>query len=180
MAVVQGKYLKAIISDKGNLKALKLKTKAGKVTVQLPKALQAIAQTELTPGTTLRVWTDGKQAIQLIPLAPKSKIADMDSNAMAKKSAKKFKKSKKSKPLTVQLCQKKNCCKRGGDRLWEAFETRAKQGKATQQRTLKVQAVGCLGGCKKGPNLRVLPDNVKHYHVQPDEIDKLLARHNAG
>lgn len=55
MTVVQSKYLKAITSHKGKLKALKLETKAGKVTVTVPKTLRAIAQTELTLGTMLRV-----------------------------------------------------------------------------------------------------------------------------
>ena len=55
MTVVQSKYLKAITSHKGKLKALKLETKAGKETVTVPKTLRAIAQTELTLGTMLRV-----------------------------------------------------------------------------------------------------------------------------
>lgn len=141
-------------------------------------------------------------ALQLIPLSPKTVLNQPADNAeqpsdkkvemakprfptahkqakkQAKKRALKAKKKKSAKKLTVQLCQKKNCCKRGGTQLWAAFESARDAAKNTPSMTpFKLEAAGCLGGCKHGPNLRFLPDNVKHYHVQPKDVETLLAKH---
>ncbi|MGD1899608.1 MAG: (2Fe-2S) ferredoxin domain-containing protein [Phormidesmis sp.] len=173
MDVLQGRYLKKIKSKEGKLKGLKVETNEGILSVYLPKALREVAKKELTPGDDVRVWGSvckkkGKkqskgrslQAEAVIPLSPQAKV--------------KLPKKKKIKPMTVQLCQKKNCCKRGGTKLWETF------GATEQSSTpFKLEAVGCLGGCKRGPNIRFLPDNVKHYHVQPEQVERLLAEHQA-
>ncbi|NJM97193.1 MAG: (2Fe-2S) ferredoxin domain-containing protein [Phormidesmis sp. RL_2_1] len=155
MKFVQGKYLQAIESAKGKLKGMQLETAQGQQIVHLPKPLRAIAQQELVLGEDIRIWTAPKKqrlwAIAFIPLSPKASIPNMLA------------------PITVQLCQKKNCCKRGGDALWQAFEAAAGQHKH-----LKITSVGCLGGCKHGPNIRLLPTNVKYYHVQPSDIDGLI------
>ncbi|MGD1867481.1 MAG: (2Fe-2S) ferredoxin domain-containing protein [Phormidesmis sp.] len=196
MNVLQGRYLKPVNSKGGKLKGLKIKTDSHTQTVYLPKDLRAIALQELSLGDPLRVWTETKKksrsslwALQLIPLAPKAAITQSQSNldhpkpekSDSKKSrdktVKKSKKKKGSKKTTVQLCQKKNCCKRGGTQLWSTFES-AKDTAAAK--SFKLEAVGCLGGCKHGPNLRFLPDNVKHYHVQPEDVDKLLAKYGVS
>lgn len=190
MDIIQGRYLQKIESGKGQLKAIVLKTPQGEQTVQLPKPLRAIAQQELTLGEPVRVWAAPAKkgtakkhseplcATQLIPLSPKARVsAPLDTEATAKASqSKKSKQSKKpASQLTVQLCQKKNCCKRGGNNLWTAFEVASRTEKSFQ-----IEAVGCLGGCKNGPNIRLLPENVKYHHVQPAEIDTLLKRHGTA
>ncbi|MEO0769849.1 MAG: (2Fe-2S) ferredoxin domain-containing protein [Cyanobacteria bacterium J06649_4] len=110
-------------------------------------------------------------------LAKKKKAKDKKSKASKRKASKD--KASKVADITVQLCQKKNCCKKGGDELWEAFETAQKRTHKEQGGSFKLKAVGCLGGCKRGPNLRVMPRNTKHYHVRPKEIAELLAKHGA-
>ena len=118
------------------------------------------------------------KALQLIPLSPKPTVsvplAEIPVHETAgKKARKKTARKKRGKPMRVQLCQKKNCCKRGGTQLWEAFQQTA-DTPAVDLPAFKLEAVGCLGGCKRGPNLRVLPANVKHYHVQPQDIERIL------
>lgn len=188
MKIIQGRYLQKIESGKGKLKAIVLKTEAGKQTVQLPKPLRAIAQQELTLNEPVRVWVESPNqgkgaakkspklcAIQLIPLSPKVRASvPLETQSTSEASESEKSKSKKSKPqLTVQLCQKKNCCKRGGDALWIAFEAAS-----SPEETFQLEAVGCLGGCKRGPNIRLLPENVKYRNVQPAEVDALLQRHS--
>jgi len=135
-------------------------------------------------------------AMQVIPLSPKAQVATQPTaverekqsaqtlekssgqklgQKLSQKSDQKSKKQKKkkTKEITVQLCQKKNCFKRGGTQLWESFEQVAED---TAQ-PFKLEAVGCLGGCKRGPNIRFLPGNVKHYHVQSDDVLSLLSQH---
>ncbi len=186
MEVLQGRYLKPIESGKGKLKGLQLETDEGVQTVYLPKSLRAIAQQELTLGKPLRIWVeiDGKSkkqkrlALQLIPLTPQATVQVAERPERPKKANQLKVKQTKAKaakaPLTVQLCQKKNCCQRGGDHLWQDFEKRS-----ADQHSFSLEAVGCLGGCKRGPNIRLLPDNVKYRHVQPEDVNEILQRHGA-
>ncbi|PZO60373.1 MAG: hypothetical protein DCF15_02080 [Phormidesmis priestleyi] len=204
--------------SKGALKAVRLETDQGEQTIRLSKSLGEIAQQELVLNEPIRIWAvadtkkiKGKQsklssqlsqteklkAVAIVPLSPKSRIADLTADlavdlAVDPEADADADSSKKSAPrsdqLTVQLCQKKNCCKRGGDELWQAFEQKAHEQTATEQRSdgsatpeaarpFKLKAAGCLGGCKHGPNIRIMPANVKYYHVQPADIGGLLARH---
>lgn len=197
MEILQGQYLNELKTGKGQLKALQIQTEKGLQTVRLPKPLRAIAQQELTLGETVRLWVvaakknqkslnkKGTQkakhksatrqawkAIQLIPLSPQLTVTI----APPKQAA-----------LRVQVCQKKNCCQRGGAALWAALKTRQTvfQSTASQKacvpgfklKGFKLEASGCLGGCKRGPNIRVLPDNVKYRSVQPKELDQILEKH---
>ncbi len=186
MEVLQGRYLKPVESGKGKLKGLQIETDEGVQTVYLPKSLRAIAQQELALGEPIRIWieTDEKSkkqkrlALQLIPLTPRStvQVERLDRSKKAQTAKAQTAKAKTAKaPLTVQLCQKKNCCQRGGDDLWQDFAKRH----AADQHSFKLEAVGCLGGCKRGPNIRLLPDNVKYRHVQPADINEILQRHGA-
>lgn len=182
MEVLQGRYLKPIESGKGKLKGVQLETDKGVQTVYLPKSLRAIAQQELTPGEPIRIWADleGKPkkqkllALQLIPLTPQATIQLTDRPARSKKADQTQAKQTAKASFTVQLCQKKNCCRRGGDALWQDFEKRI-----ADQQSFKLEAIGCLGGCKRGPNIRLLPDNVKYRHVQLEDVNEILQRHGA-
>ena len=196
MKVIQGRYAEKIESGKGKLKGLRIETEGGSEAVYLPKGLRAIAQEELTVDEPVRVWIEAdkksskakkRYALQLIPLTPKTRVASGADQVIAqtgdqKKSKKKSlgKKDKKKKKVKakkakvkVQVCQKKNCCKKGGDELWKAFEA------VSTKRQFKLEPIGCLGGCKRGPNIRLLPDNVKYRHVQTDEIGRILQTHLA-
>ena len=193
MKVIQGRYAGKIESDKGKLKGLRIATEQGSEKIYLPKALRAIALVELTVDSQIRVWVDSDRsskkklyALHLVPLTPKpalteektasvEKIASAEKKALkkVKKQAEKKQAKKKKTKVTVQVCQKKNCCKKGGDDLWKAFET------VSAERKFKLESIGCLGGCKRGPNIRLLPDNVKYRHVQLAEIDGILQTHRA-
>ncbi|MEM6452381.1 MAG: (2Fe-2S) ferredoxin domain-containing protein [Cyanobacteria bacterium P01_D01_bin.105] len=113
-------------------------------------------------------------AIQVIPIAPKAKVTVP--KAIKPKSTKAKVKTKKqaATPLTVQLCQKKNCCRKGGDKLWVAFEAARAAASNAERQAFKLEAVGCLGGCKNGPNIRLLPKNVKYRNVKPSDIGTLI------
>ena len=187
MKVIQGRYIGKIESDKGKLKGLRIQTEQGKQKIYLPKILREVAQAELRIDRPVRVWLDGDRsskkklyALQLIPLEPQPAL-QIDSASLQKQKNPKAKKkqpksSKSAKPaskVTVQICQKKNCCRKGGDELWNAFAS------ASAEHAFKLEPIGCLGGCKRGPNIRLLPDNVKYRHVQPTEIEGILQTHRA-
>ena len=215
MQILQGQYLKSLQSSKGRLKGIQIKTAEGAQVIEIPKALSAIASTEITIGDNIRLWVtkpkatqpkksgrkkaDKKKkpankspqqeksliALQIIPLSPKPKVTlpqiakkDTAKKDIKNKAKKKTKATKRAtKPLTVQLCQKKNCCKKGGDKLWAAFEAAAQDAQTNaNRRPFNLEAVGCLGGCKNGPNIRLLPANVKHRSVKPSDIPTLVSR----
>ena len=195
MKVVQGRYAERIESGKGKLKGLRIETNGGSEAVYLPKGLRAIAQAELALDDSVRVWLEpakkskGKKryVLQFVPLAPKAVIESDSKQVIAqpsdrkqdkkareksdKKNSKKKKAKAKKAKVRVQICQKKNCCKKGGNDLWEAFEL------ANAEHQFKLEPVGCLGGCKRGPNIRLLPDNIKYRHVQPEEVGRILQTH---
>lgn len=178
MNFIQGRYTKTIESSKGKLQGLQIKTEQGKQKVYLPKSLRAIAQAELVLDRSVRIWIDSDRsskkrlyALQLVPLAPKPLLEKTDSEPADKRKTKKKKSKVKKSQVTVQICQKKNCCKKGGDDLWRAFKT------ASFKHEFKLEPIGCLGGCKRGPNIRLLPDNVKYRHVQLAEVDNILQTH---
>lgn len=211
MKILQGRYIAGIEAtnrhgvSKGRLKSIRLETGQGEQTIRLSKLLGAIAQQELVLNEPVRIWvvadakkTKGKssklsqivqceklKAVAIVPLSPKSCIDDLAVDQVDDLAADNTPKSApRADQITVQICQKKNCCKRGGDQLWQAFEQKASGQPsdvpikdATQ--TFKLKATGCLGGCKHGPNLRIMPANVKYYHVQPADISGLLARHTS-
>ena len=190
MEILQGRYLKRNDDKARTFKTISLKTDDGIQTIRLPKMLRMVAQQELSPGDLIRVWVTpqakkgkkskksmtkkGKkrslEALQLIPLSPKANVTLPTPKAKATEGKKAGKKQ-----MRVQICQKKNCCKRGGTKLWEAFKQVSNNSQALP--TFKLEAVGCLGGCNRGPNMRFLPDNVKHYHVKPKDGDRLLQQH---
>lgn len=214
MKILQGRYIAGIEAtnrqgvSKGALKAIRLETDQGEQTIRLSKSLGAIAQQELVLNEPIRIWvvadakkTKGKpcklsqmvqseklKAVAIVPLSPKSRIDDLAVDQVDRIDDLAAGSAPKSAPhahqLTVQICQKKNCCKRGGDQLWQAFEQKASEQPSdvpTEDgtQTFKLKATGCLGGCKHGPNIRIMPANVKYYHVQPADISGLLARHTS-
>jgi Thioredoxin-like [2Fe-2S] ferredoxin len=74
-------------------------------------------------------------------------------------------------PLTVQICNRGTCRKRGAREIQAAF------GQALDAHGLAgavcVETVGCLNHCKQGPNLKI--DGVRYRHVEPEQVDELVA-----
>ncbi len=73
----------------------------------------------------------------------------------------------------ILICQKSNCCRRGGQAVWEHFEQLIQAQGLEEQILLK--ATGCLGECKRGPALVILPGKSRHTQVTPGQVPQLLA-----
>lgn len=74
-------------------------------------------------------------------------------------------------PLTVQICNRGTCRKRGAREIQAAFgQALDAQGLAE---AVCVETVGCLKHCKQGPNLKI--DGVRYQHVEPEQVDELVA-----
>ena len=52
---------------------------------------------------------------------------------------------------TIRVCTRKNCWRNGGEQLWSYLERRAEESGLSC--VVKLKAVGCLGCCRRAPNL---------------------------
>lgn len=80
--------------------------------------------------------------------------------------------SKKSKgKVKLFVCSKgKKCCKRGGKKILQTIEANL----ALASYECEVKASKCLGMCKSGPSLVVMPGKIKHKEVTPNCVEKIL------
>lgn len=76
--------------------------------------------------------------------------------------------------VTVFVCQKSNCCKKGGDKVKARLKALVKE--AGLKREIRVVGSGCLDQCKEGPTVLVCPANDLYSGVKPGEAGELLER----
>lgn len=176
--------LQKISAKKGKVKYLKLATDEGKYWLKVAKELRDDLDFQINKGSQLKVTGQQKQylktgktkfkaiAIELISEAPdkqKTKIKEKEVSLLPV-----FDRTKKSK-AKVLVCQKSNCWKKGGKEVYAELET------ALSDRHLDglipIKKTGCLGKCKKAPNLVMLPDKVRYTQVKPKQIPNLVAKH---
>ncbi|XFA73783.1 (2Fe-2S) ferredoxin domain-containing protein [Thermosynechococcaceae cyanobacterium Okahandja] len=70
----------------------------------------------------------------------------------------------------VLICQKSSCCRRGAKQLWQELEQQA----MTQQLPVTLKATGCLGECKRGPAVVVLPQKKRVTHANARQIEAVV------
>ena len=75
----------------------------------------------------------------------------------------------------VLICEKSNCWRKGGKRLYEKLEAEFKARGLTDEIPLK--KTGCLSKCKQAPNLVMMPDKARHSQVKPQQISALIEKH---
>lgn len=80
--------------------------------------------------------------------------------------------SQKTKPVTILMCQKSDCMKRGGKSVCAALQ--AEINKQNLDGQVVVKATGCMKNCKKGVNL-VMPDKTRHSCVRSQDVPRLIA-----
>ena len=72
----------------------------------------------------------------------------------------------------ILVCRKKNCDRKGAAHVWNALAAQlTHQGTADQ---VSLQSVKCLGQCKHGPVIQILPTGLKYTQVNPDQAAALL------
>ncbi len=82
-----------------------------------------------------------------------------------------------TKPQTILVCQKSDCCKRGGNALVRTLRSELAERGLTEQ--VKICGTGCMKRCKAGPNL-VMPDKTRYTRIQASEVSNLLDQHFPG
>lgn len=78
----------------------------------------------------------------------------------------------------VLICKKSACWQKGGKEIHQQLQKEL-QSNGLDQR-VQVETTGCMGRCKKGPNLEVLPENAKYSRFQPQQTSQLVTNHFLG
>jgi len=75
-----------------------------------------------------------------------------------------------ARPCKVLVCQKSSCCRRGAKQLWQELQQEA----IAQELPICLKATGCLGECKRGPAVVVLPLKKRVTHANAEQIKALV------
>ncbi|WP_413168288.1 (2Fe-2S) ferredoxin domain-containing protein [Capilliphycus salinus ALCB114379] len=76
-------------------------------------------------------------------------------------------------PRVVRVCQNQSCLRHGSQKVLKAFEEAEISGAA-------IEASGCMGQCSVGPTVKVTPDEIWYYRVQPEDVPRIIEQHLEG
>jgi (2Fe-2S) ferredoxin len=174
--VLEGQIIDWIFKDDSTPKRVRLATDRGEYILKLAKTLRR----EIPPlrmkdwvqavGTQTLDFKKGKRKLTVDRLIPRTR--ETVTHAEVSPCGAKLAAVGQGKIL---VCQKSDCCKRGGKQVYEALE------KALDDRGLgdriQIQKTGCLKECKAGPNVVILPNKTRHSRIRPQDVPSLLDRH---
>jgi (2Fe-2S) ferredoxin len=175
--LLEGRFLGFLLEDGYKVKYLRLATAEGEQMVKLSKESRASLGTTLTAGEWVQVsgYQDisekkgtvklkAHQVIRIAPAGHQTEALPASSIAAAHLTA------AKSKPC-ILVCQKSDCCKRGGRAIFEMVQTTLVERNLSDQFNLR--STGCMKRCEAGPNL-VMPDKTRHSRIRPEAIPSLI------
>ncbi|MGG6293444.1 (2Fe-2S) ferredoxin domain-containing protein [Leptolyngbya sp. AN02str] len=180
---LEGRLLELVKKDGYKVRGLRLATATGELYIKLSKEARASCRHVLTPGDWLQLvgtqsldYEDGTikfKAVHIglgaMPLVqPPGQTAESVPPAPAAK-----RETVKSKPC-ILVCQKSDCCKRGGKAVMAALQ--AELGDRQLDEHVTIKGTGCMKQCKAGPHV-VMPDKTRYTRIRPDEVAHVVDRH---
>lgn len=159
-----------------------------KLQIKLGKSLRQMIFTYLEPRDWVSV--EGKykldassgevvwKACEIVKLSPKqvekvkAKVVKQKSSDVLDRGKKAKSKQKSAKPARVLICQKSSCRKRGSMAVSQAVEDAIADMGCEDK--VKIKHTGCMGHCKAGPNVVVLPKGGSYKRVKPKDARSLL------
>jgi (2Fe-2S) ferredoxin len=187
-----GEFLGFIRSKKHQPRAVKLRWLNQEIVIKLAKYLRDDQTVNtLIPGTSVQIWgiqkpsrershlklkahrisksdmthsIDHQMMMKLVDEQPIKHLDVVEAIPIAK-----------SKPATLKICTESGCMKRGGKSICKFLESSL--GEDTWGQEIVVKATGCMGKCKSGPHLIVMPDRVSYSKIQPKEVAGILTKH---
>ncbi len=168
-------YFLGFLPDKdGQLKYLRWQVGSEVFAGKIPKPLRSELYRSLKPGD--RVQIAGEREVNLLKGREKWVLCHVvpvqASPVAAMSSPKAAPGSEEARKGVVLVCQKSDCCRRGALEVMQALQTYL-----AVYEGIRVQGVGCLKNCKRGPNVVFLPDKARYSGVSSQEIPALLERH---
>lgn len=180
--MLEGRFLGFVVKDGYKIKGLILGTATGECTVKLSKAARASCPAPLLAGMWVRVM--GSQKVEedgeLKLKAERILVTDPGCGSSAPLPESLSGLSVLSEPVakparsTILVCQKSDCCKRGGRAVAEALEEALCDRQLHEQVTVKF--TGCMKRCKSGPNI-VMPDKTRYSAISAKEIPLVVSKH---
>lgn len=177
-----GQLEKSLIK-KGEVKYIILATEQGKYWIKVAKEIREdLAQ--LSPGCRLEIAGKHKQhpktgkvkfkaqTVIIIPDTSAQQVPEIKTETVSFSPI--FNTQHKSK-AKVLICEKSNCWKKGGKKLYDQLEAEFKARGLTDE--IPIKKTGCLNKCKQAPNLVMMPDKVRHSQVKPQQIPALIDKH---
>jgi (2Fe-2S) ferredoxin len=167
--VVSGRFLTYGVTRTFKVKGIYLTTAQGEVYIKLPKSLRYTSMKILESGAWVCVMghqkiKNGKRKLKALSIARTSPCIDEGTMSKPKCSVSR-----------INICQKSGCRKRGSKAVCKALTKRLKQ--AGLQKKVMLQETGCMGRCKSGPNISVLPAKVRYTQVHPKQVAGILQQH---
>ncbi|MEC4892380.1 MAG: NAD(P)H-dependent oxidoreductase subunit E [Oscillatoria sp. PMC 1051.18] len=168
---VVGKLLDFVIEDGYKIKYLRIAIAQREYWFKLSKEIRYRLDPAIQPGCWVEVtgeqkYKTGKLKLTAyeVKLAANPQSADAVSPPKAKAS--------------ILVCQKADCCKRGGRVVYGAIAEGLRSHQLEDRVTIR--ATGCLKQCKSGPNIVVMPDKARYSNVHPEQISALITKHFPG
>ncbi|NJK41343.1 MAG: (2Fe-2S) ferredoxin domain-containing protein [Acaryochloridaceae cyanobacterium SU_2_1] len=181
-----GQFIAYVLADNCEIKGIRLTTTEGERYIKLSKVLRPISAQILQPGSWIQVQGSQKIALKTgkakfkahsiiaalpdsagftdLPVAPAASAPLPPPQDLALKQVGK-----------IRICQKSSCRKRGSQRVLSVLNSAIRDAGLDQE--IELSEMGCVGKCKAGPNLIVLPDKTRYTKVKPQNIPKILEHH---
>ncbi|WP_299043759.1 hypothetical protein [uncultured Thermosynechococcus sp.] len=148
-----------VFYKKGLPKVVILKTATGRVWIKLEKSLRRELAQPPKVGDRLRL--EGTLSDQYDGWVKQHKASHLEFLATAPASV-----AKSARLCRVLICQKSSCCRRGAKELWQEL--------AAQRLPIVLKATGCMGECKRGPAVVVLPHKKRLTPANAQQIRELV------
>jgi len=174
---VVGQLLGFIIKDGDKIKYIRVVIEQQEYWIKLAKELRNSVTSDLTPGCWLQL--SGTQEIDSGKLKLKAYSfhkVESETSKIIKPPVPKETTGARGQ-MTVLICQKSTCWKRGGEAVCEAL-TKSLSDRGLEGQ-VKVKGTGCMKECKQGPNLVIMPDKTRYSRIKPQEVSSLIDKHFA-
>lgn len=193
-----GQFLGFAAEEGYKLKLIRVSTPTGEYRVKVPKELRSSLYRTLVPGAQVQVSgyqkfdplkgtlklkaeyvapvslphpasSSPSGSVSFAPVAPIQPIASVSTASIPSDN-----RPAKIKPATILVCQKSDCCKRGGNAVTKALQAELSNRGLTEE--VAIRGTGCMKRCKAGPNV-VMPDKSRYSRIRPEEVAALVDQH---
>lgn len=194
---LEGQFLGFAAKESYKLKYLRLATATGEYTIKIDKELRSTLWRSLIPGEWVQVLGYQKQSDKYEPQLKAYQVnAAISQNRLIHNelahneltysrlaevaSFPPIQPVANNKPVNeepkakILVCQKSDCCRRGGIAIAKALQDGLRDRHMSDQVT--IQGTGCMKRCKAGPNI-VMPDKTRYSGIAPDAIPALIDKH---
>lgn len=175
---ISGRFLTYVLSKGCEVKGIRLNTAEGEQFIKLAKALRPAYSDVLQPGIWIQVQghqhinlKTGKVKLKAKAIMPALPISSSQDEPVQFSSCP----LERTPQGKIRICQKSSCRKRGSKQVLNALTSALQTTGRVDD--IQLQPMGCVGKCKAGPNLVVLPDKARYTGVKPKNITKILRQH---